>query len=62
MVSKKDKQIYLDMQDKLQSHYLKDAQQFLITGSGDAFGSPIFRTFLQTLQEKQAPKVQCITL
>jgi len=62
MVSNKDKQMYLDMQDKLQSDYLKDALELVITGSGDAFGSPIFRTFLQTLQKEQAPKVQSIIL
>jgi len=62
MVSKKDKHMYLNMQDKLQEHYLKDALQLLITGSGDAFGSPIFRAFLQTVQKEQAPKVESITL
>ena len=57
-----ERRFYLDMQHKLQSDFLKDALQFIITGSGDAFASPIFRTFLQTLQEEQAPKVKCITL
>ena len=62
MASSSDRQIYISMQEQLQDKFLKDAKTLVITGSGDAFASPIFRKFLQTLQKEQAPKTECIVL
>ena len=62
MVSGKKKEIILDMQNKLQSNYLHDAKHLVITGSGDAFGSYIFRTFLQTVVSEQAPNLEFIEI
>jgi radical SAM protein with 4Fe4S-binding SPASM domain len=62
MVSGKEKQKLLDMQTKFQADFLKDADRFTITGSGDAFASPIFRKFLQTFTKEQAPKLRHINV
>jgi len=62
MVSGEKKKKILDMQDKFQSNYLHDAKDIVITGSGDAFGSYIFRTFLQTLVPEQAPNLGFIMI
>ena len=62
MVDKKTRAIYLKMQEQLQSSFLKDAKTLVITGSGDAFASPVFRQFLQTLEKHQAPNIDCIVI
>ena len=49
MVSGEKKQKLLDMQAKFQEYFLKDADRFTVTSSGDPFASPIFRKLLQTL-------------
>ena len=62
MVSGKKKQKLLDMQNKLQADFLKNADRLIVTGSGDAFASPIFRKFLQTFTKEQAPKLRHINI
>jgi len=62
MISGERKRKTLDMQDKLQANYLHDAKHLVITGSGDAFGSYIFRTFLQTVVSEQAPNLEFIEI
>jgi len=62
MISGEKKRKTLEMQDKLQAHYLHDAKHLVITGSGDAFGSYIFRTFLQTVVSEQAPNLEFIEI
>jgi len=62
MISGERKRKTLEMQDKLQADYLHDARDIVITGSGDAFGSYIFRTFLQELVPEQAPNLKFIMI
>ena len=62
MVAGEKKQKLLDMQSKLQMNFLKDADRLVVTGSGDAFASPIFRKFLQTFTKEQAPKLRHINI
>ena len=38
----------LELQEKWKTSFLHDAGTFVITGSGDAFASPIFRKLLRT--------------
>ncbi len=46
----------LSIQEKFMNTFLSDATNLEISGSGDAFGSQLFRNFLFTLTRKQAPK------
>jgi len=62
IASPEQRQTYISMQEQLQDNFLKDAKTLVITGSGDAFASFVFRKFLQTLQKEQAPKTECIVL
>ena len=62
MVSGKEQQKLLDMQNKLQTDFLLNAEVLVVTGSGDAFASPVFRKFLQTLTNEQAPKLRHINI
>tara|TARA_Y100000310_G_scaffold65243_1_gene60760 strand:- start:3093 stop:4541 length:1449 start_codon:yes stop_codon:yes gene_type:complete len=62
MVAGEKQKELLKIQDKLQADFLKDSTRLFVTGSGDAFASPIFRKFLSTLVEEQAPKLQHINI
>jgi radical SAM protein with 4Fe4S-binding SPASM domain len=62
MVAGKKQKELLKIQDKLQADFLKDSTRLFVTGSGDAFASPTFRKFFQTLTEEQAPKLQHINI
>lgn len=52
----------LKLQERLRSGALADARFLYITGSGDPFGSPYFRKWLQTMDIKEMPKLQEIRL
>lgn len=52
----------LNIQDKLKSEALKDADYLHITGSGDPFGSPYFRQWLQTMKREEMPKLKQLHL
>ena len=62
MISGKRKKETLDIQEKFKSGFFKNAETFVITGSGDAFASPVFRKLLQTLQRKDAPSLKDIVI
>tara|TARA_R110000824_G_scaffold211640_2_gene397553 strand:+ start:49 stop:1158 length:1110 start_codon:yes stop_codon:yes gene_type:complete len=62
VVSGKRKEEILEIQEKFKSGFLKNAKTFVITGSGDAFASPVFRKFLQTLQKSDAPELEDIVI
>lgn len=52
----------LDIQKRLENEALKDARLLYITGSGDPFGSPFFRQWLQTMKRSSMPKLERIHL
>jgi hypothetical protein len=52
----------LDIQKRLETEALADARLLYITGSGDPFGSPYFRRWLQTMKRSAMPKLERIHL
>jgi MoaA/NifB/PqqE/SkfB family radical SAM enzyme len=52
----------LNIQQRLEAGALADARLLYITGSGDPFGSPFFRQWLQTMDRTQMPKLERIHL
>jgi hypothetical protein len=57
-----DADAILDIQKRLESEALGDAKLLYITGSGDPFGSPFFRRWLQTMDLSAAPALERIHL
>jgi hypothetical protein len=51
-----------DLQRKLEIEALQDARLLYITGSGDPFGSPFFRRWLQTMRRANMPNLERIHL
>jgi radical SAM protein with 4Fe4S-binding SPASM domain len=47
----------LELQDKIISEAMPSARHLTVTGSGDAFASPIFRKLLQRLSKENAPNL-----
>lgn len=62
IVETEHEQKIVNIQDKLQSEALKDADYLHITGSGDPFGSPYFRKWLQTMNKEEMPKLKQLHL
>lgn len=52
----------LAVQSKLENEVLKDAEVLTISGDGDAFGSPFYRRWLQTMRREKMPHLKQITL
>jgi MoaA/NifB/PqqE/SkfB family radical SAM enzyme len=52
----------VNIQKKLETDALRDAKLLYITGSGDPFGSPFFRKWLQTMDHRRMPKLERIHL
>jgi MoaA/NifB/PqqE/SkfB family radical SAM enzyme len=52
----------LNIQKRLEDEALADARLLYITGSGDPFGSPFFRRWLQTMKRTAMPKLERIHL
>lgn len=52
----------LSIQGKLEAEALRQAKMLHITGSGDPFGSPYFRTWLQTIKRTDMPMLERIHL
>ena len=50
------------IQNRLENEALADAKLLYITGSGDPFGSPFFRRWLQTMKRSAMPKLERIHL
>lgn len=51
-----------DIQKRLENEALADARLLYITGSGDPFGSPFFRRWLQTMERAAMPHLERIHL
>jgi radical SAM protein with 4Fe4S-binding SPASM domain len=62
MVKGKQKEKQIRTQEKFKNTFLKDVYNMVITGSGDAFASPVFRKLLMTLKEDDCPKLNSICL
>tara|TARA_Y100001938_G_scaffold149276_1_gene235564 strand:- start:4830 stop:6854 length:2025 start_codon:yes stop_codon:yes gene_type:complete len=62
MESGKKREQILNIQDKLKKEAFQNAKSFCITGSGDAFASPIFRNLLRTLKKEDAPNLETIQI
>ena len=62
IVEKRNKKQILEVQRKIHNEALKDAHLLYITGSGDAFGSPFFRKWLQTMKKEDMPNLKKIHL
>jgi MoaA/NifB/PqqE/SkfB family radical SAM enzyme len=58
----KNKGRILNIQRKINDELLYDAHLLYITGSGDPFGSPYFRKWLQTMKRSDMPKLNLIRL
>src|SRR5262249_8259795 len=52
----------VNIQQRLEDEALKEARLLYITGSGDPFGSPFFRRWLQTMKRSSMPKLERIHL
>jgi hypothetical protein len=52
----------LDIQKRLEDEALRDARLLYITGSGDPFGSPLFREWLRTMDAAKMPNLERIHL
>lgn len=52
------KEQILEVQNKISKEAVKDAQLLYITGSGDPFGSPYFRKWLQTMKRRDMPQLK----
>jgi hypothetical protein len=57
-----DADAIIDIQKRLESEALADAKLLYITGSGDPFGSPFFRRWLQTMKRAPMPALERIHL
>lgn len=57
-----EKERILELQEKVIRDFFPSVKSLFVTGSGDAFASPIFRKLLQTLDEKDCPELEDITL
>jgi MoaA/NifB/PqqE/SkfB family radical SAM enzyme len=62
VIEAKNRDEILKIQEKIQNGALKDAEYLHITGSGDPFGSPFFRKWLQTMKKQEMPGVKTIHL
>ena len=62
MVFGEQRKKILALQEKLINGAFCNAQHVTITGSGDAFASPVFRKLLQNLKKEQAPELGHILL
>jgi molybdenum cofactor biosynthesis enzyme MoaA len=62
IVESRNKDRILRIQEKLSREALRDARLLYITGSGDPFGSPFFRRWLQTMKCADMPNLRIIHL
>jgi len=58
IIEKKNRKHILEVQNKICKEAVKDAQLLYITGSGDPFGSPFFRKWLQTMRRRDMPRLK----
>ncbi|MDR4499237.1 MAG: SPASM domain-containing protein [Candidatus Scalindua sp.] len=62
IIERENEQQILNIQDKIYNEALYDAHLLYITGSGDSFGSPFFRKWLQTMKREKIPNLKEIHL
>ena len=62
IVENRNKRQILEIQGKIKNEALKDADYLYITGSGDPFGSPYFKEWLQSMNRADMPNLQNIHL
>jgi glycosyltransferase involved in cell wall biosynthesis/MoaA/NifB/PqqE/SkfB family radical SAM enzyme len=62
IVESRNKEQILSIQNKISEQALKDAHYLSITGSGDPFGSPFFRRWLQSMNRADMPGLKGIHL
>ncbi len=62
VVESESKQEISNIQQRIQDEALKDASYLHISGSGDPFGSPFFRKWLQTMKRQDMPNLERIHL
>ncbi|MBM2832866.1 MAG: Radical domain protein [Candidatus Brocadiaceae bacterium] len=62
IIDKKNHKEILKIQRILHDEALKDARLLYITGSGDPFGSPFFRKWLQSMKREDMPNLEGIHL
>lgn len=62
IIERNKKEQILKIQSKIQNEALRDAHYLHITGSGDPFGSPFFRKWLQTMKREDMPGLETIHL
>ena len=52
----------LKIQSKIENEAMKDCHVLMISGSGDPFGSPFYRRWLQTMNRRKMPYLKQISL
>lgn len=62
IIERKNERQILEIQKKIHIEILRDAHLLYITGSGDPFGSPFFRQWLQTMKKKDVPNLRKLHL
>ncbi|MEP9410709.1 MAG: SPASM domain-containing protein [Candidatus Brocadia sp.] len=62
IIERKNERQILEIQRKIHTEILRDAHLLYITGSGDPFGSPFFRQWLQTIKRKDVPNLRKLHL
>ena len=62
IIEKENERDILGIQHKIEKELLRDAHHLNVTGSGDPFGSPYFRRWLQTMRREDAPELRNINL
>ena len=58
IVEREKKKQILEVQRRIQNEALRDAYFLYIAGSGDPFGSPFFRKWLQTIKREDMPNLK----
>ncbi len=58
IIERKHERQILEIQRKIHTEILRDAHYLYVTGSGDPFGSPFFRQWLQTMKKKDVPNLK----
>jgi MoaA/NifB/PqqE/SkfB family radical SAM enzyme len=62
LIQRNHQDAILAIQDRINDEALQHAKQLYITGSGDPFGSPYFRRWLQEMRLEDAPQLTSIHL
>jgi hypothetical protein len=62
IVESRSRERIFGIQEKINNDALADARLLYITGSGDPFGSPFFRRWLQTMRRSDMPQLQVLHL